>query len=308
MPVMLATILLAAPAPDAPSGQSGGADSWAGQAIPESIRAMLDAAIASGNDGDINTIVKYARSADPASGDAVLRIAEAWRSERDKQRRAEIMEAGFLHLWRGRVEVGGFLTTGNSDTAGVSATADLSREGLQWRHKLRGQIDYQESLGTTTREHYLFSYEPNYKVNDRAYIYGQLQYEGDRFLGFYDRASASTGAGYSAIRSRAITLDLEIGPAFRYTNFTDGQRTSQMATRGSMDMNWKLTPGLSVRQTASAYVQRMNSTVSSKTALNARLLGPLSAQLSYNVQYESTPPSGSVSTDTTTRASLVYAF
>ena len=38
------------------------------------------------------------------------------------------------------------------------------------------------------------------------------------------------------------------------------------------------------------------------------LFGPLSAQLSYAVQYESMPPEGRRDTDTTSRASLVYSF
>lgn len=298
----LAFLLLAAT--DAPPPE----ERWAQLAVPEAIRAMLDAAIANGNEGEINTIVKYARAADPASGDAVLKIATAWKDDRDAKRRAVIQEAGFLNLWSGKAELGGFLTTGNSDTAGASGTVDLTREGIRWRQKLRGQAEYQESLGVTTREHYLLSYEPNLKVDDRAYLYGQAQYESDRFLGYYDRVSTSLGAGYSAIKSPRLTLDIELGPAFRYTNFTDDARTSELATRGSLNFGWKLLPGLSVRETASAYVQRINSTVSSSTALNAKLIGPLSAQLSYNVQYESTPPAGSVSTDTTTRAALVYSF
>lgn len=61
-------------------------------------------------------------------------------------------------------------------------------------------------------------------------------------------------------------------------------------------------------QNASAYVQSSNSTLSGTTSVNAKLIGPLSAALSYNVQYESMPPVGSLSTDTTSRASLVYSF
>jgi putative salt-induced outer membrane protein len=276
--------------------------------IPPTIKAMLDAALASGNEGDINTIVKYARAAYPASGDAVLAAAQRWRSDRDAARTAVIREAGFLNLWRGKAELGGFLTTGNSNTFGVTASLAATREGLQWRQKFRAQADYQESLGVTTREHYLASYEPNYKVDDRAYVYGQAQFEGDRLLGYDERYSASLGAGYSAIKSPRVRLDLELGPAYRYTDLTDDTVQSSIAARGSVDLNWKLLPGLSVSQTASAYVQRFNSTVSSATALNAKLIGPLSAQLSYNVQYESTPPAGSVSTDTTSRAALVYSF
>ncbi len=276
--------------------------------IPPAIRAMLDAAIASNNDSEIAVIVKYARAVDPASGDAVARIADSWRVKRRDDQVRTIREASFVDLWTGRAQLGGWKTTGNSDNTGLSAVIDLNREGIRWRQKFKAQADYQESANVTTREHYLASYEPNYKIDDRAYVYGAAQYESDRFLGYYDRYSASIGAGYSAIKTPRVKLDLELGPAFRDTSFTDDTQQSSAAARGSLDFNWKLTNGLSISQTASAYVQRFNSTVNGLTALNAKLIGPLSAQLSYNVQFESTPPVGSVSTDTTTRASLVYSF
>jgi len=280
----------------------------AGAMIPENIRAMLDAAIESGNDGDVSTIVKYARAADPLSGDAVLAIAEQWRADRTAAREAVIRQASFLNLWSGRAELGGFVTTGNSETAGGSVVLDANREGLQWRHKFHAQADYQESLGTTTREHYLVSYEPNYKFDERAYVYGQVQYEADRFLGYTDRFSASSGFGYSAIKSPAVQLDLEVGPGYRHTSFTDDTVQSSITGRGSVDLRWRLLPGLSVSQNAVAVAQRFNSTVSGTTAVTAKLLGPLSAQLSYYFQYESMPPAGRETTDTISRASLVYSF
>jgi putative salt-induced outer membrane protein len=301
---VLLTLLLAAAAPPV----QGDAPAPVPIEIPPPIRAMLDAAIASGNEGEVSTIVKYARAADPASGDAVLRIANEWREVRAKDRETRIVRAGWTALWAGRAELGGFVTTGNSDTAGVTGIVDLTREGLEWRHKLRAQADYQRSLGITTREHYLAAYEPNWKIDSRRYVYGALQYEGDRFLGYTDRYSASAGAGYSAVQTSAVTLNLELGPAFRHTEFTDATQESSFAARGNVDLDWKLTSGLTLRQDASAYLQRYNSTVSSTTAMAAKLLGPLAAQLSYTVQYESMPPVGRVSTDTISRASLVYTF
>jgi len=297
--VIAALLLLAA----APVQQTD-----AGAMIPENIRAMLDAAIESGNDGDVSTIVKYARAADPLSGDAVLAIAEQWRADRTAAREAVIRRASFLNLWSGRAELGGFVTTGNSETAGGSVVLDANREGLQWRHKFHAQADYQESLGTTTREHYLVSYEPNYKFDERAYVYGQVQYEADRFLGYTDRFSASSGFGYSAIKSPAVQLDLEVGPGYRHTSFTDDTVQSSITGRGSVDLRWRILPGLSVSQNAVAVAQRFNSTVSGTTAVTAKLLGPLSAQLSYYFQYESMPPAGRETTDTISRASLVYSF
>ncbi|MBI0474977.1 DUF481 domain-containing protein [Sphingomonas sp. MA1305] len=276
--------------------------------IPGPIKAMLDAAIESGSDGDVSVVVKYARLADPASADQVLAIAQKWRNERAAARNATIRQANIFDLWTGRAELGGYVTTGNTDSKGGSAVLDLTREGLQWRHKFHVQADYQENAGIPTREHYLASYEPNYKIDDRVYVYGAAQYESDRFLGYFDRYSASSGIGYSAVKTPRVRLDVELGPAFRRTNFTNDLLESSLAARGTMAFSWRLLPGLSVTQNAAAYVERFNSTVSGTTALNAKLIGPLSAALSYNVQYESQPPVGSVSTDTTSRASLVYSF
>lgn len=303
---MIVALLLAGTA--AAAAPQSAAPSNGGAMIPENIRAMLDAAIEAGNDGDVSTIVKYARSADPMSGDAVLAIAEKWRADREAARQQVIRQASFLNLWKGRAELGGFVTTGNSETKGGSIILDATREGLQWRHKFRAQADYQQSLGVTTREHYLVSYEPNFKFGERAYIYGASQYESDRFLGYDDRFSASAGFGYSAIKRSNLQLDLELGPGYRHTAFTDDTIQSSLAGRGSLDLRWRILSGLSLTQNASAYIQKYNSTVSGTTAVNAKLMGPLSAALSYNVQYESEPPAGRRTTDTMSRASLVYSF
>lgn len=283
--------------------------------IPPQVRTMLDAAFASGNEGDVATLVKYTTASSPEAAEAIRALAAAWLAARNSERQTVIERAGMFDLWRGRAELGGWITRGNSPDTGLTGIVDLAREGIRWRQKVRLQLDYQESLGVTTRKHYLASYEPNLKVSDRGYLYGAAQYESDRFAGYSDRYSASVGAGFSAIRSPSMKLNVELGPAYRDTSYTDiatnidaGGRESSIAARGSLDFDWKLSPGLSITQAASAYLQRYNSTITSASALNAKLIGPLSARLSYTVQHESLPAIGRVATDTTSRASLVYSF
>jgi putative salt-induced outer membrane protein len=159
-----------------------------------------------------------------------------------------------------------------------------------------------------TREHYLAAYETNYKFDDRFYSYGAAQFEKDRFFGFTQRYATSVGIGYSARQGRLTTFDIELGPAYRFTDFTDGTHEHNFAARGSLDMAFKVNPALTITNNSAAYVQSANSTIASTTALNAKLLGPLSGQFSYSVQYESMPPEGRRNTDTTSRASLVYSF
>jgi putative salt-induced outer membrane protein len=276
--------------------------------IPPAMKAMLDAAMASGNEGEVATVAKYARAAAPDAAPAITAAIDSWRKDRAAKREETLRNAGVFDLWHGRAELGGYLTTGNTQDTGLSGAVDLSRETLRWRHKIHLAADYKKSAGVVSREHYLAGYEPNFKFSPRGYVYGAAQYESDRFLGYTDRYSASLGAGYSAIKQPDLTLDLELGPAYRDTAFTDRNRESSVAARGSLDFDWKLTRTISVSQDASAYVQHYNSTVSSTTALNAKLIGPLAARFSYVVQYESMPPVGRVGTDTTSRASLAYSF
>lgn len=276
--------------------------------IPPQIRAMLDAAMASGNEAEVATIVKYASNADKDNAEAIAKVAADWKKARDDARKERLQQAAFLQLWSGKAELGGYISTGNSETEGISGSLDLQREGLNWRNKLKLQADYQRSLGVTTREHYLAAFEPNYKVSDRGYVYGSAQYESDRFLGYTERYSASVGAGYSVLKGKRTKLDLELGPAYRSTSFIDNGVESSIAARGSVDFAVQLTHGLSLTQNGSAYLERYNSTVTGTTALSAKLLGPLAAQFSYNFQYESMPPVGRVSTDTITRAGLSYSF
>jgi putative salt-induced outer membrane protein len=276
--------------------------------IPPTIKSMLDAAMESGSEADVAVIVKYAKNADPASAELVMRIASDWRNERQQTAQRKLREADFLDLVKGHAELGGYVSTGNTENIGLSAAIQLRREGIEWRHKLRFQADYQESLGVTTQDRYLAAYEPNWKFDDRAYVYGAAQYERDRFSGFNSRFSLSAGAGYSAIKSPAMKLDVELGPAFRQTDFIDQTSESNVAARGSLDFGWKVSRGISVTQTASAYLEQSNSTVATKSALLTKLIGPLSAQFSYSVQFESMPPIGRKTTDTTSRAALVVDF
>ena len=276
--------------------------------MPPPIKAMLDAAMASGSEAEVTTVAKYATLAAPDARQAITDAVDHWRGARREVRDRRLREADLLDLWTGRAEVGGFATTGNSATAGGTALLDLTREGLRTRLKLHAQADYAETRGVTTREHYLLAFEPNVKIDDRLYLYGAAQYESDRFFGYSDRLALSGGLGYSALRRAGLTLDVELGPAYRATAFTDGRDERSIAGRGTIDLDWRLADSLTFRQDAAAYYDSFNSTLTSTTALAAKVLGPISAQISYSVQYESRPPEGRQTTDTTSRASLVYSF
>ena len=74
-----------------------------------------------------------------------------------------------------------------------------------------------------------------------------------------------------------------LGPAYRATAFTDGRDERSVAGRGTIDLDWRLNDGLTFRQDAAAYYDSFNSTLTSTSALAAKVLGPISAQLSHYI-------------------------
>lgn len=298
------------------------------RAMPEPAKAMLDAAIAAGEDGEVATIAKYAVKAWPDAAAEIQARVDAWHAERlaaanpaapvvpqvdgKQERTAAAAKAAAppppSTPWKGKGELGGYYATGNSDYFGLSTGLSLTRDDPVWRHAFVLQADYQENDGKASRERYLASYQPNYRFNERTYVYGLAQYEHDRFLGYDSRYALSAGIGFRTPGGHPLSFELEAGPAYRLTEFIDGGAESSAAGRGSVTVQWKLAPSLTFNQNAAAYIDSLNSTINSTSALSAKLYGPLSARFSYNVQFESAPPEGRQTTDTLSRVSLVYDF
>lgn len=283
--------------------------------VPEPVRAMIDAAIASGDAEQVRTVIALAKQTNPddtgeldgilATYETDFAAAEAQNAAAQEQ---EIRSAGIFNNWKGQGQLGAFRSTGNASNTGVTAGLSLERVGIDWRHKLTGLVDYQETEGVTTREQFLVAYEANYDLTDRLFLYGLAQWERDTFQGFSARYSTSGGVGYRVIEEENMQLAVKAGPAYRRTEFVDGTSDDALAGLAALDFDWKISDNLTLTEDAAAFLQSGNSTLTSTTGLTAGLGGGLSASLSYTIEHDTAPPLGAVQTDTLSRVTLVYDF
>lgn len=293
--------------------------------LPEPVRAMIDAAIESGDEAAVRTVIDLAKQTNPddaAELDAILASYEtdmaAAKAEAVALKEQEIRNAGLFDNWTGKGELGGFRATGNSSNSGVTAGVSLQRDGIDWTHKLRARVDYQRNNGVTSREQYFAAYEPNYNISDRLFIYGLAQYERDRFQGFSARYAVSGGIGYKIIDEPDIQLSTKAGPAYRVTEFVDGTSESRVAALLGIDFDWTITDRLKLTHdtnavaetggSATIIVDSSNTSLNLVTGLNAKISDRVSARLSYAVEYDSNPPAGAEQTDTLSRVTLIYDF
>lgn len=309
---LFALALLAAPAPLAAE-------------LPPPVRAMIDAAIATGDEAKVRTVVELATATNPGDKAEIEALHRAFsetkaaeRKKAEEARLAALRESGPFENWKGRGELGGSRATGNSDYIGLTAALNLTRQGIDWKHQLRARADYQEDRGVTSREKYLAAYEPHYQMSSDLFAYGLMQYESDRFQGFDGRYALSTGVGYQAIKRPDLNLSLKAGPALRRTDYTSGEVDTRLAGLLGLDFDWTVTDGLKLTQdsnlvtetgaAATAFIDGRNTTVALVTGLEARITGKLSTRLSYAVDYQSDPSAGKLSTDTLSRVTFVYGF
>jgi putative salt-induced outer membrane protein len=293
--------------------------------LPEPVRAMIEAAIATGDPAKVAAVVEAARTVNPAEAGEIDALYDEFRegqaaraaARREEEQRA-IRQAGLLDRWAGRGQIGAFQSTGNSDSVGVTASLNLTRTGINWQHRVRAALDYQESEGVTTREQYFLSYEPRLEISPRMFVYGLGQWDKDEFQGFGSRIAASGGLGVQVLAGGAMQLSVKAGPAWRRTVYTNGTAESRLAALAGLDFAWQLSDAIKLTQdtdlvaegggTATAFFDANNTTLNLVTGLEADIISSLTARFSYAVEYDSNPPTGAEKTDTLTRFTVVYDF
>lgn len=280
--------------------------------IPPPIEAMIREAVRSGNQATIEAVVKTAKATNPKEATEITDLANALNDESkqraERERKERLAAQRYFQGWKGRGQAGFGLTSGNTKEFSGVFGLSLKKEGLQTRHKFDGLIDFLRTNDVTTREKFSASYGFDYLLNEGFYTYGILGWEQDRFAGYSRRFTESFGVGLRAIDRRDMTLDLDAGPAFRQTNFTDGTTSSEIGPRASLTYKWTLREGMVFTQDASFISADGRTTFISNTGMTSKLTKSLSGRVSFNVQTESNRPVGSKPTDTATRATLVYDF
>tara|TARA_R110002110_G_scaffold281167_1_gene495777 strand:- start:1232 stop:2182 length:951 start_codon:yes stop_codon:yes gene_type:complete len=297
----------------------------AAAALPDPVKAMIDAAIASGDKQDVLAVVKIAKTTNPddvAEIDAILADYNSAQAKMAEAALREQQQAGFFENWKGQGELGGFRSTGNTRNLGLSGGIKLVKDAVKWRLNLQARADYERNKGKTTRDQLTATIEPNYKFDKKLYAYGLAQFERDRFQGFSARYTLSGGLGYELVRTKDLRIAVKAGPAYRITEFAGGNSESSLAGLIGLDLDWTISDHLKFSQDAGgtwasdaqgytsavAIIDSDNATFQATSALDAKLIGSLSARFSYTIEHETNPPAGRIKTDTLSRATLVYDF
>ena len=283
--------------------------------LPADARAVLQAAIDSGDAASVETVARFVGQAHPAAAAEIAEMRTSFQSAHaaraaaaEATRRRALAAAGPTEHWDGSFEVGGSRSTGSSSSLGLFGAVSGTRTGLDWTHRVSARAEIQETNGARTAERLSASWQPRRALGDQLYAFGLAEYERDPFLGIDGRTTAGLGAGYAFTAGEALRLEVEGGPSFRRTDPREGAVVSTVGGRASLDATWRISPSLELKQNGSLVFDEENGTGRATTALDAALFGPLRMRLSYELRYERDVLRDLASLDTTSRATLVFGF
>ncbi|MCS6986509.1 MAG: DUF481 domain-containing protein [Sphingomonadaceae bacterium] len=277
------------------------------QSLDPAVRAMVEAAARSGDPARIEAVVAVAKETNPRATAEIDAIVKAIADDRAARREAEIRAAGPFDLWKGRIDAGGALQTGNTDTRNLSLAVGAERDGLKWRHRAGFSADVQAVDGRTDQSRLYGTWQSDWRLDDRLYALGRFEYERNLDAGIRRRFVETVGIGWRAIRPAPFTWDLEAGPALRQTKFEDGRNENALAFRAASRFAWDVARATRLTNDTFLFVEEASS-LQNTLALSPRLFGALSAGVSFTVLWEEEPAPGLASTSTITRLTLGYAF
>lgn len=280
----------------------------ASQAAAAPVPPETERLIRAATPAQIDVVAAVAKTANPNSAPEIDALVASIKAAAAEMRRQQLATQSVFQGWGGEGQLGGSVTSGNTEDTAFNVGIALNRQGLMWNHH-NAIADFQKSDGETTREAFRASYQLDYRISDLWFAYGLFQWERDKFALLDRRFTESLGVGYTVLNTAPFSLILDGGVALRQTQYINPDREeSDVAGRVTAKFAWDLRPGLRFTEEAGGLFGGTTSTLYSRSALTVAVFGALSARASFDVNYESEPPPGVETTDTITRFALVYSF
>jgi putative salt-induced outer membrane protein len=211
--------------------------------------------------------------------------------------------------WGGDLEIGYVSTQGNSEASSLKGRADAKRETDLWRYNIHFDTLNSSEDGDRSAERYFGSTKLDYKFGPRAYTFGYLSYEDDRFSGYDWQAVAASGIGYQLLDTGVLLWEVEVGPGYRINKVEEtAERERDVIMRGFTRFQWNLSDSATFEQELSVESGNENSITRSITSIKSTIIGQLAMKLSYTVKYTDEVPVGTEHADRETAVTLVYGF
>ncbi len=225
----------------------------------------------------------------------------------------------------GKVSVVGTQSQGNVTARDWLAHTNISMRFHDFRHvwnlQVKSRQTQSESVnGVASRnpinEQYRGSYALDWFVTDQWYLFNEIEARKDEVKNIQERYSFSSGFGYQFWESKKTALSTEAGARYTHEYFDELNNLSEdqrefASWRMATDFRYKIGRGTSVfhkNEFSQSLDEQDEWEFDSLTGVVVPLGFGVSADLSAEYDFDSTPPNNTEKDDTTFRVGLGYSW
>jgi putative salt-induced outer membrane protein len=223
--------------------------------------------------------------------------------------------------WATRSELGFVMARGNTNAKSGNLKFDTAHVIGRWKYSYGLSALYAASNGIETAQRWDTHFQTDMQLSERAFWFGALRYEDDRFSGFAYQESFSTGAGRDFIKSDSTKLSAQLGVGWRrlrpelLIRGADGaiiqripsDKTDDAVADAALTFEHSFNPSTKVIDTLLVESGQSNTTTKENVSLQVRMNASLALAVGLQVRNNTNPPAGAVKrTDTLTTINLVY--
>lgn len=209
---------------------------------------------------------------------------------------------------KGEGEFGATISSGNTENQNIIAKLKLSKKTGLWKNEIGLEAINSTDTDVTTGERYLLTAKTARDFNERYYGFGSFRYDKDRFSGYDYQSTLAGGLGFHAIKTDKVTLDLEAGPGYRFSETDLGVEENEAVLRAGLFYKNKLTDNTHFLQNLTLEAGSNNTYIESETGLKVKMNDKVALKASITVKNNSDVPAGTEKTDTLTGVTLTYGF
>ncbi|AXY00160.1 DUF481 domain-containing protein [Vibrio alfacsensis] len=216
------------------------------------------------------------------------------------------------------VEFGYQAHTGNTDSRSLNSR--LSAEYTAGRHRSMGEWKYYNLYkdGEEDKRSSTYTVQSDYKLGPKTYLYGSFKGVDSRYTAYFKDYTLSGGLGYQFAYTEQFTLEVEIGPGFRYQEpnldeiddddiiFPD--IVQEGIFRGNINSTWQALDNLSLGVDVTVVSGKSNTRFDSDLNVINKITEDIALKLTHSRQYHDKVPNNLEKADSVFSVNLLFVF
>lgn len=284
--------------------------------LPDPVKEALEAAHATGNAFVIHAVTQEAIKQNPKNSQTIQSHIDTLNAQQAQATQQENLAAlapaagdnNKTKPWKGSLEGGLNVETGNTEKENIKLASMLEYISDKWENTLKLKADSAKEKDTRISEEYRAQNQTRYRLTERDYVFGELEYVNDRFSGYDYRVSELLGYGRDIFKSDRFTLTGEASLGARQSSLSDGTEENSLLGKLGGKAEWKITDNLTFSEELTTSIASDATITESLTALKSNLTDSLYLKLGVDVEHISDVPPGKENTDTKTSLTVGYEF